>query len=181
MAFKPSPSFLRVIVLLAIFSMAPVTMYILYTRTGGPASVQELAFQHNLRLALMGGNEAVDLAPLTPWSWIKVCALDSGLSEGEVDKVIGFPYKNFGELHWLPLDGYWTLMFIDSERQASWGPARPVVPVRIPRKDLADLALPEGAKGQCIDRANGRVEITRRDAPVGTSPAVLHFVDTTAD
>src|SRR5438067_6088354 len=102
MSLKPSPTFLRLIVLFAIFSLAPVTMYIMYTRTGGPASGKELVFQRNLRFALMAGNEALDLAPLTDWPWTKVCAVQSGVNEQELETLIGFAYKDFGELHWLP-------------------------------------------------------------------------------
>jgi hypothetical protein len=177
MAFKPSPTFLRVLLLLAMLSLAPVAMFIMYTRTGGPASGKEVTFQHNLRFALMSGNEAVDLAPLTDWPWVKVCAIDSGVGEKALNTLIGFDYKDFGELHWLPLKDYWTLLFIDEPRTVSWGTAQLVVPVRISRKELADLALPEGAKGQCIDRGSGRIEVTRKPAPVGTTPVTLHLVD----
>jgi len=181
MSLKPSPTFLRVLVLLAVFSLAPATLYILYTRTGGPASGKELVFQRNLRFALMADNDVVDMAALTDWPWVKVCAVDSGLSADDLTAVIGFPYKDFGELHWLPLTDYWTLLFIDSERQASWGLAHPVVPIRIPRKDLANIVFPTGAKGQCLDRTSGRIEATRATVPVGTSPVTLHFVDTAND
>ena len=181
MSWKPSATFLRVIVLLLVFSLAPATLYILYTRTGGPASGKELVFQKNLRFALMAGGDAVDLAPLADWPWVKVCAVGSGIAEDEFTKVIGFAYKDFGELHWLPLADYWTLLFIDKERQASWGIAHPVVPVRISRKELANLALPEGAKGQCIERNTGRIEITRGTAPVGNTPITLNLVDTNND
>ena len=174
MSLKPSSSFMQVLLLLAIFSLAPGTLYFMYTRTGGPASQTEMKFQKNLRYALMAGTETVDLAPLTEKPWIKVCALDSGLSRADVAAVLGFEYDNFAELHWLHLSEYWTLVFIDAEREVSWGVARPVVPVRIPRKDLADLTLPDGAKGQCIDGA-GRVEIMRRTVPVGESPAVVRL------
>ena len=180
MSIKPSSSFMKVLVLLAVFSLAPVTLYILYTRTGGPASQKEMKFQKNLRYALMAGVDAIDLAPLTDTAWIKVCALDNGLTQDEVTKVLGFEYKDFQELHWLPLQDYWTLVFIDKEREASWGMARPVLPVRIPRKDLANVKLPDGAKGQCISR-EGRVELTRRAVPVGESPVVIQLVDTRAD
>lgn len=178
MSWKPSPTFLRVLVLLLVFSLAPATLYILYTRTGGPASGRELVFQRNLRLALMAGTTALDVAPLTDWPWIKVCAVTNGLSADDLAKVIGFSYKDYDELHWLPLADYWTFLFIDREREASWGPARPVVPVRIPRKDLADLSLPEGVKGECVDRDMGRIEITRKEAPVGMTPVTLTLVDT---
>jgi hypothetical protein len=164
-----------------VFSLAPATLYILYTRTGGPASGKELVFQKNMRFALMAEGDVIDVAPLADWPWVKVCAIGSGLTEDDLTKVIGFDYKDFGELHWLPLTDYWTLLFIDKERQASWGIARPVVPVRISRKELANLALPEGAKGQCIERNAGRIEITRGAAPVGNTPITLNLVDTAND
>lgn len=181
MSWKPSPTFLRVLVLLVVFSLAPATLYILYTRTGGPASGKELVFQKNLRFALMAEGAALDMAPLADWPWVKVCAVDTGITEDELNKVIGFAYKDYGELHWLPLADYWTLLFIDKERQASWGIAHPLVPIRISRKELANIALPEGAKGQCVERDRGRIEITRQAAPVGTTPITLTLVDTNND
>ena len=180
MSMKPSSSFVKVLLLLAIFSMAPVTLYFLYARNGGPASQKELQFQKNLRFAFMQGADAIDLAPLAAWPYIRVCALESGLSDDEVNKLLGFKYDNIAELHWLHLGDYWSLIFVDSEREASWGMARPVTPIRIPKKDLADLKLPAGAKGQCIGK-DGRVEITRRTAPVGESPVVVQLVDARAD
>ena len=180
MALKPSRSFLKVLMLLAIFSLAPVTLYILYTRTGGPASQKEMQFQKNLRYAFMQDADAIDLAPLAAWPYIRVCALDAGLSRDEVMKILGFEYENFDEMHWLHLKDYWTLVFIDKEREVSWGTARPVTAVRIPRKDLAELKLPPKSKGLCIDH-DGRVEITRRTAPVGESPVTMQFVDSSAD
>ncbi len=181
MSWKPSPTFLRVLVLLVVFSLAPATLYILYTRTGGPASGKELVFHKNLRFALMAEGAALDVAPLTDWPWVRVCAVTNGVTADELNKIIGFPYKDFEELHWLPLPDYWTLLFIDKERQASWGIAHPLVPIRVSRKDLANLSLPEGAKGQCIEREAGRIEITRQAAPVGTTPITLTLVDTTND
>jgi hypothetical protein len=169
-----------VLVLLAVFSLAPATLFILYTRTGGPPSQKEMTVQKNMRYAFMAGADAVDLAPLTPFPWVKVCALNSGLSHADVNAVLGFDYVNIQELHWLHLPEYWTLIFVDREREASWGMARPVTPVRISRKELADLQLPDGAKGLCISR-EGRIELTRRSAPVGESPIVAHLVDAKAD
>ena len=81
MSWKPSPTFLRVLVLLVVFSLAPATLYILYTRTGGPASGKELVFQKNLRFALMAEGAALDMAPLADWPWVKVCAVDTGITE----------------------------------------------------------------------------------------------------
>jgi len=171
---------MKVVVLLAIFSLAPATLYILYSRTGGVASQKEMKFQKNLRYAFMGGVDAIDLAPLTDWPWVKVCAVTSGLSRDDLTKILGFEYKDFDELHWLPLSQFWTLIFIDKEREASWGMARPVTPVRIPRKDLADLKLAEGAKGLCVSR-EGRMEISRRVVNVGESPVTAQLIDAGAD
>ncbi len=180
MSIKPSSSFMKVLLLLAVFSLAPITLYILYTRTGGPASQKELQFQKNLRFAFMQGVDAIDLAPLAAWPYVKVCALESGLTTDEVNKMLGFEYQNIAELHWLHLGDYWSLVFVDAEREASWGRARPVTPVRIPKKDLADLKLPAGAKGQCITR-DGRIEITRRSVAVGESPVTVQLVSTVAE
>ncbi len=177
MPLKPSPTFLRLLVLLAVFSLAPVTLYILYTRTGGPASGKELVFQRNLRFSLMAGSDTVDLATLTAWPWEKVCALDAALTEDELNAVVGFSYKDYAELHWLHLADYWTLFFVDSERQASWGLARPVVPIRISRKEHADLALPPGVKGQCVGRGDGRLQLSRKTVPVGVTPVTASLVD----
>jgi hypothetical protein len=174
MSVAPSPSFLKVIGLLLLFSLAPGTLYVLYTRTGGPESKKELAFQKKMRYALMSGSETLDLAPLTVWPWIKVCALDSGITETELTALTGFEYEHFGELHWLHLADHWTLLFVDSEREANWGMARPVTPVRIPRKELADLALPPGVKGRCVNFQE-EIGISRREVPVGTSPIVVRF------
>jgi len=180
MALKPTSSFMKVLLLLAIFSLTPITLFILYTRTGGPESQKEMQLQRNLRYAFMQGVDAIDMAPLTPWPYIRVCAFKNGLSREEIATILGFDYENFQELHWLHMSDYWTLLFIDKEREVSWGTARPVTPVRIPKKDLADLKLPEKSKGQCITR-DGRLEVTRRTVPVGESPVTVEFVDSTAD
>ncbi len=174
MSAAPSPSFLKVIGLLLLFTLAPGTMYFLYTQTGGPESKKELAFHKNMRTALMSGSETLDLAPLTEWPWIEVCALDAGITELELNAVLGFEYEHFSALHWLHLADHWTLMFIDSEREASWGMARPVTSIRIPREGLADLALPSGVKGRCVDFQE-EIYLTRRDVPIGVSPVVVRF------
>jgi hypothetical protein len=132
-----------------------------------------MEFQKNLRYALMAGTESVDLGPLTAWPWQTVCAIDSGVSSDELTAVIGFSYKNYGELHWLHRPDMWTLLFIAEERETNWGPHRPVTAVRIPRAGLADLKLPDGARGVCVPRTSANAIATRRSAPVGTSPAVL--------
>ncbi|MEQ9448579.1 MAG: hypothetical protein RLN70_06670, partial [Rhodospirillaceae bacterium] len=111
MSLAPSRSFLKFVALLLLFTSVPGTLYILYTRTGGPESKKELAFQKNLRYALMAGGETLDLAPLTDWPWEKVCAVNNGLTEDEFKAVVGFEYEHFGELHWMHLENYWTLVF----------------------------------------------------------------------
>ena len=70
---------------------------------------------------------------------------------------------------------YWTLLFVDTEREVSWGKARPVTAIRIGRKELADLRLPSGAKGICVDRSSIQARLTRAPAPVGTSPVTIRF------
>ena len=171
---KPSASFIKVLGLLALFSSVPLTLYLLYNRTGGPTSQKELLLYRNLRFAFMAGTPTVDLGPLTPWPWVKMCALNFGLSPEQVKGVIGFLYKDYGELHWMARPEYWTLLFIDSEREASWGLAIPVVPVRIPRKDMAELTLPPGSDGVCVTREQGGLVMSRNpQAPVGSTPITV--------
>ncbi len=174
MSLAPSSSFLKVIALLLLFTIVPGTLFVLYTRTGGPESRKELAFQKNMRYALMSGEQTIDFAPLSEWPWVQVCALDHGITETELTDLLGFEYEHFGTLHWVRLEEYWTLLFIDDEREASWGMTRPITPVRIPRKELADLILPDGAIGRCVGFQEDII-IARRPAPVGTTPIVVRF------
>lgn len=171
----PSRSFLKVIGLLAIFSLAPGTIYFLYTRTGGPESRKELVFQKNLRYALMAEGDTLDFGPLTDWGWEKVCALSDNLTPKDVDETLGFEYLGKAEMHWMHRPDYWTLVFVDTEREVSWGKTRPVTAIRIGRKELADLSLPSGAKGICVDRTSIQARLTRAPAPVGTSPVTIRF------
>ena len=179
MAFtKPSPSFLKAVALIAVLSLTPLSLYLLYYRTGGPASQKELALQKSLRYAFMAGVDLVDVVPLTPWPWVKMCAITSGTTKDEMTALIGFPYKDYSQLHWLPRPEYWTLLFIDVEREANWGKAIPVTPIRIPRKELADLILPSNTKGVCVSRLGGKFNLTRRmNADPGTSPVTVRLVD----
>jgi len=170
MSLKPSPTFLKALGLLAILSLTPVSIYIMYNHTGGPESKKEMTFQKNLRYAFMGEAAAVDLGPLTEWPWVTVCAFDSAVSRAEMAEVLGFDYRDYDQLHWLPLKDHWTLLFVDAEREASWGLARPVTPVRIPRAELAEARFPAGRKGLCVPRAAHRLVFTRGPAPVGVSP-----------
>lgn len=174
MSFKPTTSFGRLILLLVIFSLAPITLYFLYARTGGPASSRELTFQRNMRFLLMADTPEIILPRITlDWEWEKVCVLDSKLTSAELNQIAGFDYELFGELHWMDHADYWTLFFVDQPREASWGTARHAVPIRISRKDVADLKLPDGVKGLCIPRENGRLPVTRHTAIVGVTPVTV--------
>lgn len=179
MSLKPSPTFLKAAGLLAFLSLTPLSIYIMYNRTGGPESKKEMTFQKNLRYAFMAETTAVDLAPLTEWPWVRVCAVDVGLSREDLKTVLGFDYKDYDQLHWLPLKDHWTLLFIDFEREASWGLARPVTPVRIPRAELADAKFSEGQKGVCAPRETARLAFTRGTAPVGASPITAELKEIT--
>jgi hypothetical protein len=176
MTLAPSRSFLKLAALFLLLAMGPLSIYLLYNRTGGPESRQEMLLQRNLRFAFMGAGDEVDLAPLTAWPFVTVCALDSGLSEEQVAEVIGFSYRDYAQLHWLPRAEYWTLLFIDSERETNWGMHRPVTPIRIPREGLTELKLPPGAKGKCVPKT-AAIPLTRRTTPVGISPVVMNFTD----
>jgi hypothetical protein len=181
MSIKPTASFMKAAGLLAFLSLTPISIYIMYNRTGGPESKKEMTFQKNLRYAFMAQSNAVDLAPLTEWPWVKVCAIDSGVTRAEMTEVLGFEYRDFDQLHWLPLKDHWTLLFVDFEREASWGLARPITPVRIPRAELADAKFPDGLKGICVPRETGRLVFQRGAAPVGASPIVAELKDVPLD
>ena len=174
----PSKSFLKVIGLLAIFTLAPGSIYFLYTRGGGLQSKKEQVFQRNLRFALMAGTETLDFGPLTDWPWEKVCALTNDLTSEEIDEILGFDYIGKTGLHWMRRPEYWTLLFVDVERDVNWGKARPVTAIRIPRQGLADLGLPIGSKGTCVDRHSLQARLTRAPAAVGTSPVTIRFAAT---
>jgi hypothetical protein len=172
MSLKPSRSFLKLLGILAIFAATPLTLLIFY-RTGGLPSATEVNFQHDLRYAFMTGVDSLDLSPLTSWPWERVCAVTNGLSEEELNGLLGFEYKAYGDLHWMPRPEYWTLLFVDT-RQMSWGLSRSVVYVRIRRKEEAELTLPAGEKGVCVDHDQARLAVARnRQAPVGTSPVTV--------
>jgi hypothetical protein len=175
MSIKPTASFMKAAGLLAFLSLTPLSIYVMYNRTGGPESKKEMTFQKNLRYAFMAGSQAVDLGPLTDWPWVTVCAFDSAVTRAQMTAVLGFDYKDFDQLHWLPLEDHWTLLFIDSAREASWGLARPVTPVRVPRAELADATFPDGVKGVCVPRETGRLVFARASAPVGASPIMAEL------
>lgn len=175
MSVAPSKSFLKVLGLLAIFTIAPATIFFLYTRTGGPESKKELVFQRNLRFALMAEGDTLNFAPLTDWSWVKVCAITNGVTPAEIDELVGFDYIGKAEMHWVGNPDYWSLVFVDSEREANWGLTTPATAIRIPRKALADLHLPEGAKGVCVNHDSIQARLTRGAAPVGVSPVTIRF------
>lgn len=176
MAWKPTKSFFKFAALFALLSLGPASIYILYTRTGGPESQKERTFQRNLRYALMRDSATVDIAPLTDWGYETVCAIDSNVTEAEMTALIGFSYKDYDQLHWLRRADHWTLLFIDSERETNWGMHRPVTPIRIPREGLTDLKLPPDAKGKCVPKATA-IALRRHDAPVGVSPVVMNFAE----
>ena len=171
----PSRSFLKVVGLFALLTTAPASIYFLYTRTGGPESKKELVFQRNLRYALMTGTDTIDFGPLTDWPWVKVCALTDSLTPKEIDEILGFEYLGKAELHWMHRPDHWSLLFVDVEREVSWGKARPVTAIRIGRKEHAELYLPEGSKGLCVDRSSFQARLTRSPAPVGVSPVTIRF------
>jgi hypothetical protein len=179
MSIKPTASFMKAAGLLAFLSLTPFSIYLMYNRSGGPESQKEMTFQKNLRYAFMAEPTAIDLALLTAWPWVKVCAVDAGATREEFKQIIGFDYKDYDEMHWLPLKTHWSLVFIDYEREASWGTAHPVTPVRIPRAALANAKFPEGVKGVCVPRETGRLMFARGLAPVGASPIVAELKDVT--
>lgn len=166
----PSKSFAKVVGLIVLLSLGPASIYFLYKRTGGLESRQELAIHRNLRFMFMAGTDSVDLITIADWPWVKVCAFGSGLTQREVDDLVGFPYGNFGQLTWRDLSDHWTLLFIEAERETNWGQHRPVVPIRIPRDDIADFEV--DGRGVCADRANARLVLTRKSVPLGKTPVV---------
>ena len=108
----PSKSFVKLMGLILVLSLGPASIYFLYKQTGGLDSRRELAFQLKVRFGFMAAQSKVELQPLTNWPWQKVCALDSGLSQSQVDTLIGFPFKNFSQLTWRDLKDHWTLLFL---------------------------------------------------------------------
>ncbi|MBL8645315.1 MAG: hypothetical protein JNK21_15390 [Rhodospirillaceae bacterium] len=167
---KPSPTFMKAVALMLVLSLAPLTIYVLYNRTGGPESQKERAFQKKLRYAFMGESTVVDLGPYTEWEWSTLCAFDANVTDAEMQDVLGFKYKDYDQLHWMPVARYWTLMFVGAPRETNWGMHSPVTPIRIPRDDLANLALPDGKKGVCVPRESGRLVFQRGEALIGVSP-----------
>lgn len=177
MSLKPSPTFLKAMGLLLVLSLAPVSIYILYNRTGGFESQKERAFQKVLRFVFMGPEQVVDMTKYTEWPWARMCAFTNAVSREDMTAVLGFDYKDYDQLNWLPHARNWTLMFIDTPRDVSWGTATPVTPIRIPRADLADLELPAGVKGVCVPRETGRLVFRRGVAPVGVSPITVKLTN----
>jgi len=176
----PSKSFVKVVGLLLLLSLGPASIYFLYKRTGGLESRVELGFHRNARFLFMGGTETIDPRVLTDWSWERVCAFGSGLSQVEVDGLVGFSYDNFTQLTWRDLDDHWTLLFIDSERETNWGSHRPVIPIRIPIPDISDFRVADGSIGSCVDRDNARLALERREVPLGQTPVTARLIDVSA-
>ena len=178
MSWKPSSSFMKVAALLALFALAPITLSIIYYHFGGLASEDEQRLQRNLRFAFMKGGDILDLAPLMPGKWVKVCAITTGLSREEVDKVVGFSYARYGDIRWLGRPEFWTLLFIDPPEDLNAGKVILVTPIRINRHEVADLALPRDAKGVCAGREGARLNLARRmDAEVDATPVIARLVD----
>lgn len=174
-SWGPSKSFLKVLGLLAVFTLAPATIYMLYTRTGGPESKKEIVFHKNLRFVLMGGEDVLDFGPLTEWPWEKVCALTDGLADKEIDEILGFEYLAKAEMHWMSRAEYWTLLFVDVEREVNWGKARPVTAIRMSHREMAELRLPLGSKGICVPRHSIQARLSRSPAAIGQSPVTIRF------
>ena len=177
MSWKPSPSFVKVGALLALFALAPIMLSIIYYHFGGLASENEQRFQRNLRFAFMRGGDIVELAPLRPGKWVKVCAIDTGLSREDVDKVVGFSYVRYRDIRWIGRPDFWTLLFIDPPEQISAGNVVTVTPIRINRREVADLALPRDIKGVCAGRDGAHLNLARRmDAAVDATPVIARLV-----
>lgn len=171
----PSKSFAKVVALILLLSLGPASIYFLYKRTGGLESRQELAVHRNLRFLFMEGTESVALTKFADWPWEKVCAFGSGLTQAQVDGLVGFEYENFGQMTWRDLSDHWTLLFIDSERETNWGQHRPVTPIRIPREDIADFQT--AGLGSCANRSDARLVLTRQSVPLGKTPVVARLAD----
>lgn len=176
----PSKSFVKVVGLILLLSLGPASIYFLYKRTGGLESREELAFHRNARFLFMAGTETVDPRALADWPWERVCAFGSGLSQAEVDGLVGFSYDNFTQLTWRNLEDHWTLLFIDAERDTNWGRHRPVRPIRIPIPDISDFRVADGAIGSCVDRDNARLALERREVPMGQTPVLSRLIDVSA-
>ncbi len=164
----PSKSFIKIIGLLLLLSLGPASIYVMYTRTGGLESRRELAFHKNARFAFMAGTDAVPLAALTDWPWETVCAFGPGLSQADVDQLLGFSYENFSQMTWRDLEDHWTLLFVDSERETNWGMHRPVVPIRVPALDIAGYDGPQ--TGACVTSPDAHLVLSRTGFEPGVSP-----------
>ena len=170
----PSKSFVKLMGLILVLSLGPASIYFLYKQTGGLESRRELAFHRKVRFAFMAAQSKVELQPLTNWPWQKVCAFDSGLSQSQVDTLIGFPFKNFSQLTWRNLKDHWTLLFIDSERETNWGRHRPTIPIRVPKDSIASYDF-QGGLGICVDGIGAVLKVSRRYVPVGLSPVIVQL------
>lgn len=170
----PSKSFVKAVGLILLLALGPASIYFLYKRTGGLESREELAIHRNLRFLFMAGTESIDVTKFVEGPWETVCAFGSGLSQADVDQLVGFEYGNFGQLTWRNLSDHWTLLFIESERETNWGLHRPVTPIRIPIDDIAGFET-EGL-GTCESRADARLALTRKDVALGQTPVVARLV-----
>ena len=107
----------------------------------------------------MAGQDSIELISLADWNWKTACAFGHGISESRLERLIGFPYKNFNQLSWRKLPNFWTLLFIDSQRQTNWGLHRPVIAIRIPQDSIARYAGPE--IGNCVSAEKAFLFIER--------------------
>lgn len=174
-SLRPSASFLKFLVLVLILSLGPGTIYFFYNRTGGLESRKEVVFHRNIKFLFMSGEESIELTSFTDWPWIRVCALNSGLTPADVETVIGHPYLNYRELRWLGRSDHWTLLFIDRERETTLSWRRPSVPIRMPKTEVADYYFEPDEKGWCVPRENARLLVSRRSVPFGITPIVVRL------
>ncbi|MDG2319328.1 MAG: hypothetical protein P8L79_03615 [Rhodospirillaceae bacterium] len=176
----PSRSFVKLIGLILLLSLGPLSIYFLYKQTGGLESRRELAFHRHIRFSFMAGTDEVDIKTLTDWPWETVCAFDAGLSQSQVDTLVGFSFGNFSQLTWRDLDDHWTLLFIDSERETNWGDHRPTIPIRIPKDTIASYDFSEDNNGRCVARPDATLKVYRHDVPQGLSPVIVELTKSTA-
>ena len=173
----PSKSFVKMIGLFLLLSIGPLSIYILNMWTGGLESRRELSFHRNIRFAFMAGTDSMDLSPLTDWPWIHVCAFRSGLTQEDIDDLVGFSYGNFTQLTWRDLEDHWTLLFIDSERDTNWGRHRPIIPIRIPADSIADYDFRDGINGTCVNRNEAVLSLSRKNVALGLTPVVVRLTN----
>ena len=172
----PSKSFIKFVALILLLSLAPASIYILYKRTGGLESRRELTFHKNLRYKLMYGQETVSLNELTDWGWIRVCAFEAGARQSQIDQLVGFHYADFDNLTWRNLEDYWTLVFIDSERDTNWGMHRPIIAIRVPSLEIASFRKLDDRVGNCVLKDAAALSLERSRVPLGQTPVKASLI-----